>query len=286
MSIKLDWEMDGQVQRGIGEDPNASRKRRLRAIRLLIFLTIITSIGVGGYIFIDQRLNQVTKQLETELRDTVIAEVAAIRVGDWDAYRKIQRSADTAWIENEQRANFMAYQDLFRNGASVELEGNILFLDIDNDVPRARVHVEEIIDGVAYTRIWFYWRYSEDEDNDGLLDGWKHTRPDYTFWGATKTLEGRYATITYRDVDERVAQDLMTYLNQMVELACTSRDCANLPRLRADISPEGYGALMWSPSDRNLLLVPSPYANKARSDMPFSPEMQAQVATLLARWFG
>ncbi|MCL4252587.1 MAG: hypothetical protein KJ043_02265 [Anaerolineae bacterium] len=153
-------------------------------------------------------------------------------------------------------------------------------------MPRARVHVEEIIDGIAYTRIWFYWRYSEDEDQDGQLDGWRHTRPDYTFWGDAQTRNGQYATITYREVDERVARDLMTYLDQMVELACSTRDCTNLPRLRADISPEGYGGIMWSPSDRNLLLIPSPYVVRARSDMPFSPDMQAQIATLLAGWFG
>ncbi|MDX2077500.1 MAG: hypothetical protein SFZ02_13810 [bacterium] len=285
MSIKLDWEMDGQVQRGIGEDPTASRKRRLRAIRLLMFLSVIIGLGIGAFIFVDQRFNQLNRQLETELRDTLIAEVTAIRIGDWDAYKKLQRSADPTW-EDEQRANFQAYQDAIIRGSNIELNGRILSLEIDDNVPRARVHVEEIIDGVAYTRVWFYWRYSEDEDKDLLLDGWKHTRPDYTFWGESNTLEGRYATITYREVDARVAQDLMTYLDQMVELACTTRNCANLPRLRADISPEGYGGLMWSPSDRNLLLIPSPYAVRARSDMPFSPEMQAQVASLLAGWFG
>ncbi len=285
MSIKLDWEIDDQVQTGIGEDPTASRKRRGRAIRVIIFLLTIGAIGVGGFIFVDQRLNRLSGQLETELRDTVNAEVTAIRIGDWEMYRRLQRSAAPTW-EDEQRANFQAYQDLFLKGSNVQLNGRILDVVMDSNVPRARVHVEEIIDGIAYTRIWFYWRYSEDEDRDGQLDGWRHTRPDYTFWGASQTRNGQYATITYREVDERVARDLMTYLDQMVELACSTRDCTNLPRLRADISPEGYGGIMWSPSDRNLLLIPSPYVVRARSDMPFSPDMQAQIATLLAGWFG
>ncbi|PJF28843.1 MAG: hypothetical protein CUN52_11420 [Phototrophicales bacterium] len=284
MSIKLDWEIDGQVQSGIGEDPTASRKRRVRAMRLILFLLTVGVIVIGGFIFIDQRLNRLSGQLEIELRDTVNAEVTAIRLGDWEAYRKLQRSAARTW-EDEQRANFQMYQDLFIKGHQVQLNGRILDLVIDNNVPRARVHVEEIIDGIAYTRIWFYWRYSEDEDRDGQIDGWRHTRPDYTFWGDAKTLNGQHATITYREVDARVAHDLMTYLDQMVELACSTRDCTNLPRLRADISPEGYGGIMWSPADKNLLLIPSPYVVRARSDMPFSPEMQAQVAGLLAGWF-
>lgn len=285
MSIKLDWEIDGQVQSGIGEDPNASHKRRVRAMRVIIFLLTISAIGIGGFIFVDQRLNRLSGQLETELRDTVNAEVTAIRLGDWETYRRLQRSAAPTW-EDEQRANFQAYQDLFLKGSNVQLNGRILDVVMDSNVPRARVHVEEIIDGIAYTRIWFYWRYSEDEDRDGQLDGWRHTRPDYTFWGDAQTRNGQYSTITYREVDERVARDLMTYIDQMVELACSTRTCVNLPRIRADISPEGYGGIMWSPSDRNLLLIPSPYVVRARSDMPFSPDMQAQIATLLAAWFG
>ena len=40
--------------------------------------------------------------------------------------------------------------------------------------------VEEIIGGVPYGRVWFYWRYD---------DGWRHVPPDYTFWGDARTVE-------------------------------------------------------------------------------------------------
>ncbi|HRF98089.1 MAG TPA: hypothetical protein PLZ51_22940, partial [Aggregatilineales bacterium] len=112
------------------------------AIRLLVFLSVIIGIGIGAFIFVDQRFNQLNRQLETELRDTLIAEVTAIRIGDWDAYRKLQRSADPTW-EDEQRANFQAYQDAIIRGSNIQLNGRILSLVIDDNVPRARVHVEE-----------------------------------------------------------------------------------------------------------------------------------------------
>ncbi|MFW5691610.1 MAG: hypothetical protein ACOCXZ_03825 [Chloroflexota bacterium] len=286
MSIRLDWEVESEQSRTstTGEDPSVRRKRRRGYVSLLLTLLLIGAVLGGVVVFVVERVNQVTESLETALRDTVQAEIVALRIGDWNAFAAVQRSATGDWLR-QQRTEFENYQRILLESEDTRLTGQVL--DITLDDPRARVEVQEIIDGVPYSRIWFYWYYEEDTDGDGEMDllGWRHVPPDYTFWGDGARYEGQYVDVAYRAVDSRFAQSLGESLDAWVGDACAALDCGTLPLIRVQVLPEENSRITWdmgAPPDEWVLVVPSPYATRARTDMPFSPEIRFEVASLLA----
>src|SRR5439155_15886092 len=128
------------------------------------------------------RLYTVDNQLRDALVSTVQAEASTLRIGDFGAFLAFQRTAPGGtWIE-EQSALFKRYQDL-KTKADFKLTGNVV--DVVIDGPRGRALVEEVIDGAAYSTVWFYWRYA---------DGWRHVPTDYTFWGDARTAAGKVST--------------------------------------------------------------------------------------------
>lgn len=271
MGIRLDWEIEAEQAkvRNAGEDPAAARRRRLARIRLVIFIVLVlVVIGavVGG---IRLRLDMIDGEIEQALRNTVETEVTALRLGDWQAFAESQRSASGDWLARQEQA-FNAYQDL-KLQDRVQLTGTIR--DITIDKTRARVTVEEIIEGIPYVRIWFYWRYD---------DGWRHVPPDYTFWGDIATRKGVHVTVRYRAVDSTLAAALSSQLDQWLETGCAVFACVSLPDLMVDILPDEGLKVSWSVSAPWLLQFPSPYVTRARSDMPFDLGLQLETANLLA----
>ncbi len=154
----------------------------------------------------------------------------------------------------------------------VRLTGRIVNLSVDN--VRARVLVEEIIDGVPYTQVWFYWRFEEV--------GWRHVAPDYTLWGDLRTYQGNGVTIRYRHVDDPLAVEMGLRLEDWVETGCAVMVCDGFPTITVDIVPEVGLSTAWTESNPWNLVVPSPFVGRARTDMPFDLTMQIEVATLLA----
>lgn len=281
MGLRLDWEIEAEstVIRGRGEDPDAARRRRAARFRLLVTVALAALIvgGVAGALL--YRWNQVNRQIETLLRDTVAAEVTALRIGDWNAFARIQRSATEDWI-NEQRRRFDEYQRLLETNPSAQLTGHILNVTIDGQ--RARVQVQEIIDGVAYARTWFYWRYDADFDGDGEIDGWRHVPPDPTFWGEAATFTGDRVRIDYRQMDAELATMMGRYFDEWLTLACDTLACDDLPTIQVDILSDGVTGIDWSPDDPWRLRLLSPYMDRARTDMPFDPGLRVQASNLLA----
>jgi hypothetical protein len=165
---------------------------------------------------------------------------------------------------------FNEYQDL-KALASLVLTGDILEVVIDRT--RARVKVQEILDGVPYTRVWFYWRYD---------DGWRHVPPDYTFWGDVATFTAQRVSVRYRDVDRALAESLGQRVEGWLELACASLTCGPIPHINIEVIPQEGISPVWSASDPWQLIVNSPYVLRARSDAPFDLEMQFALADLLA----
>lgn len=280
MGIRLDWEIEAEKRSySAGEDKNLVAKRRGARLRLLVILLLfIGMIGVA-VVLIRDRANEVADEEERQLLDIVDAEFAALRLGDWTSYANLQRSASPDWL-SVQRAVFDEYQRLKLEG-TIQLTGQVHDVVIDGQ--RARVEVEDIIDGVPYTRVWFYWRWPDDQNNDNLPDGWRHGPPDYAdFWGDEQTYESERVLIAYRDVDDAFATQLGEDLDTWMQLGCEVLSCAQIPQVTVSVEPNDGLTLQWAVANPWQLRFPSPYLDGARSDMLFSPELQLDVAVLLA----
>lgn len=271
MGIKLDWEIEAEqsrLSRG-GEDPRTARQRRQARLRLLLFLLSVIGIlgGIAGATLI--RLEEVRLEIEEQLRNTVAAEVAALRFGDWAAFSAVQRSASGDWLQSQERV-FSDYQRL-KLERQLKLTGRVLDLEIDRS--RGRVIVEEIIDGVPYARVWFYWRFE---------DGWHHVPPDYTFWGESREIVSQYVTLRYRSVDQALALAVQAKLDGWLPAACEALACSAPPQVMVEIIPDEALMVSWSPADPWLLRLPSPYVGRARADQPFDLDLQFALANALA----
>lgn len=274
MGVRLDWdvESDRSERHNVQEDPQRARQRRRTFVRFVILLLAFAAIVGSIAAVVRWRLTEADARIERVLRDTVEAEVAALRIGDWNAFRAAQRSATADW-ETQQRQYFDAYQNIKANN-DIALTGAVLGVAVDGQ--RARVMVEEIIGGVPYAQVWFYWRYE---------DGWYHVPPDYTFWGTAQEYQGRDVTVLYRDVDEKMALGLGVNVESWINSTCGAiLQCGDLPHLTINIVPNmDLQTPEWDSANRWRLNVPSPYVVRARSDLPFSGQIVVDTAEAVAR---
>ena len=268
--IQLEWDVEShKIEKSDSEDPKAKWARRRNLLRLFLLIAIMLGLALAGVLFVENRLLEVEAQLDQLLRDTVKAEVAAVRIGDFDTFMNLQRSATDEWL-NTQQDTFRNYESL-KVSANLTLTGNVLDTQIEDQ--RGRAIVEEIIDGVPYAKVWFYWRYS---------DGWRHVPPDYTFWGETLSIESDPVLIRYRAVDTPFAQSLNDKVTQWLDQGCQILQCGEIPQLTIDILTDSPESVMWLNETSWQLLIQSPYVSGARADMPFDVPLQIQVATMLA----
>jgi len=89
MGISLDWEIEAErsTVKQAGEDPIARRKRRRGCLWFVIVLLGLVALIGGAVALVQWRLRAVDSEIEQLLRNTVEAEVAALRVGDLNALR-------------------------------------------------------------------------------------------------------------------------------------------------------------------------------------------------------
>lgn len=293
MGIRLDWESDS-VSSGKGssyvakEDPERRRARvRARARFLLIFLSGVFACAVIAAVVV-WRLNEANAYIESLLRDTVEAEFAALRIGDWNAFSEIQRSATEDW-RRQQREVFDVLQAKKLSG-SVQLTGTVRSVEIDGT--RGRVMVEWIEDGAPITQAWFYWRYEdveEQRDSQGNITvafasgGWRHVPADLTFWGEATELRGSLVTVAHRTVDAALAKEMGVRVESWISATCGPiLQCGDLPHITLDVRADYYITLGWDSSQPWRLMIPSPYIKGARSDAPFSGETLVTVADAIA----
>ncbi len=285
--VKLDWDIESEKGRSQlhKENPKGRRSRSRTVFRLLLVVGVFLAIvGLVAFL-IQQRWTQVNDRLEELLVQTVQSEVAALRIGNLENFLEIQRSASDDWYLAQQNT-FQQYQQL--NATSdVVLTGHVMDTTIDGQ--RGRVQVEEIIDGVPYVRTWFYWRYDEivDETTGEILQdgGWHHVPPDYTFWGEPATLETERLTIRYRELDAAVASAMQSQMQRWLDDICSLFNCETLPMLTIDIIPDAQLTVNWATNEQNAwqMVIPSPYAGRARADQPFDQDLKIDVAVLLAQ---
>lgn len=271
MGLKLDWEIEAeQAQvRNTGEDEESIRRRRRARMRVLLVVVFVLLLFASAAVAVVLRLRYVDSLVEENLRSTVEAEVTALRIGDRSAFLGMQRSATEDWLHAQERA-FDTYQTL-KTARDVQLTGHIRDVVIDGN--RARVAVDEIVDGVPFARAWFYWRYE---------DGWRHVPPDTTFWGEVKSQSGEGMTVRYRTLDEPLAAALLPQAEDWLADACAILGCSGLPPLTFEIVPADVAEPAWSAANPWLMQIPSPVAVGIRLDQPFSPDLQQPVARLLA----
>jgi hypothetical protein len=272
MGIRLDWEIEAEQehhQQSGGEDPENRRRRWQARTRFLIALFVMLGL-IGGVVgLVELRLRQVEDQIEQVVSDTATAEVAALRLGDREAYLDMQRSATTEWVQ-QQDANFAHYQAL-KQTSDVNLSGRIISVQVDG--ARARVQIEEIIGGIPYGHAWFYWRYD---------DGWRHVPPDYTFWGDAQSAQADNVLVKYDTVDMSEGLAIAPRVSDWLKIGCAALGCSTTPHFTVEIVPNPTQEIAWSSSEADTLEIPSPYITAARLDEPFDSDTQIKVATLIA----
>lgn len=268
--IRLEWDVESrQIEKTGSEDPKLKWARRRNLLRLLFLIGVLLSFVVAGILFVQNRLLEVENQLDQLLQDTVRAEVAALRIGDFETFMQLQRSATDEWI-NAQQSTYRNYETL-KTTTDIKLTGNVLATEIEGQ--RGRAIVEEIIDGVPYANVWFYWRYA---------DGWRHVPPDLTFWGDDQTLESDKLLIQYRTVDEVFAQQVNDNVSRWLDRGCQILQCPTIPQMTINIVTNSPESALWTNEATWELSIQSPYITGARADSPFDTDLQIQVATLLA----
>jgi hypothetical protein len=272
----LDWRIEAeQVQRRAGEDPRSRRRRWRKLTRLALFILVVIGIVSGITLAVVARLSSVDAQLRQHLVDSAQAEVTALRLGDFESFMGLQRSASDAWITG-QRDRFNRYQELKTN-AGLELTGEAVSATIDGQ--RGRVVLVERMEGVEYHTIWFYWRYN---------DGWRHVPSDYTFWGIENTLTGQAADLRYRELDSRLAEALHPRVDRWWADGCALLECAgegaDVPRLLVDVVATPEQAVRWDEDAEWTLIVPSPLAGeeRARADEILPDALEDDIARALA----
>ncbi|MYD39388.1 MAG: hypothetical protein F4W97_11345 [Chloroflexi bacterium] len=271
--IRFEWEVEADlIDQPDGEDPQRKRNRHRALRRLLILCALLIVACVLGGLALYLRIVQAQNEIAQQLTDTIKVEVAALRIGDRSAYLQIQ-SGDASW-QAAQTALFERVQTL-KAANAIELPGDILAMAIEGE--RARVLVREDVYGLPYARLSFYRR-------EGGL--WRHTAPDFSFWGEQQQIESEYAIVTYRDADADFASQLSAELEEWLTAQCEVADCADDAKLQVAIAPEAEAALAWQDAGARQALIRSPYLEIVRADTPFDSELAAQLYELIEEHWG
>jgi len=267
--IDFEWEIESQKRQRPPQDDVRERRQRQRRLMLFGLLLLLLAGGLGLFAFVvNQRLLDRQRQEAQLLQDTVKAEVAALRIGDAYAWLSRQDPEDEGWLQ-EQREHF-AQVDRWKVAEEVELPGSILAVHMEDQ--RARVLVQENWRGLPYARLWFYRR----DDS-----GWRHTAPDPGFWGESRQIIGDGITVDYFSADEAFAQALAGSISATRSQHCEQVDCSELPTFSVQVQPLAEALLAWANAEETRLLIRSPYADRARADLPFDKDFQMQVEQLL-----
>lgn len=272
MSIKLDWQIEAErIQDRATESNEARRRRRQQRRRLILFTLLLVFFGGATALLVRLRLEDVDNQLRQSLIDSLQAELAALRIGNYGDFMAFQRSAGENWyiVQGER---FQLYQRL-KIERGLVLTGTVFDATVDGQ--RGRVVFEEVLNGVPHRTVWFYWRYS---------DGWRHVPSDYTFWGAARTLSAGEVTVHYRQLDEDSARALLERAARWWREGCRTLGNAACPLLELEIVPNPVLQVTWDSARPERLFVPSPLARDDRLSLsePLPDLIEESVAAYLA----
>ena len=279
MGIQLDWQVESErKQRQASEDPEAKRWRRKQRRKLILATAALATVVCTVIGAIYWRLNSVEATYRRDLEDTVDVEIRALKLGDEDNFMAIRRSGSEYWLDT-QRQTFQEYQTLKRNG-QLELTGTILDLQMDIDESRARVVLEEQIDGVTYEVVWFYWYYTDENRQSG----WRRVPPDVAFWGDDEHIDRGNVQVNYRELDATYAETLADRLDIWWNQSCEWLSCPKpLNQLIVEIVPEAPAPPRWDTQNNWKLVVSSPlHSGRVRRDAIIDSQIEQRLAIILA----
>ena len=281
MGIQLDWKIEAQQKRQRDQEDPERRKGRRRARTQLILAGVmvatIVCVVAGGIFW---RLRSVDDRVEDDLMAAVEAEFAAIRIGNEAAFMRMQRSDSQPWLEG-QRGSFFEYQSLKENERfSPQTE----VVDFDIDEERARVIVQEEIDGTPYQQVWFYWHYQAVELDEEQA-GWRRVPPDVTFWGDEGSIENASTTVTYYTLDADIATTLAERVESWWGSSCDLLACANpLGHLTVRIDPAAGARIAWDENEEWTLNIVSPRLNsRVPVNQSLPPTLEGEIANTLSQ---
>lgn len=254
MGIQLDWQVESeQARQKATEDPNAKFGRRRRRRRMLLGIILVIFLISAVITIVQWRLGVVEDRIRQDLIDTVNVELTALRIGNYRNFMSVQRSASEEWVSG-QISFYDDYQSRKADG-QLGTDDEIVDVSIDPDQPRARVLIEQTINGEPYRLVWFYWRYNDLESEQ---NGWRHVPPDVEYWGDKKTIDGENTRIIYNELDTDLGKTLAPLAEQWWNDGCALLECDSQPILTVQIVPETLNEPMWDLYDPLLLRVPSP----------------------------
>ena len=266
MGVELNWEIDAaEDQARQSEDRRRGRGRGRKPFLFLVLLLLLASVAAGALWL---RLKEVEQQQERLLRATVEAEVAALRIGDLQAWLALQDSGDPN-RQLEGSRDFDAWQQHKLDSINPP-GGEILALALQGE--HAWVQVQEYIGGEAWAHTWFY-RLTDD--------GWRHVSGEAGWRGNAQSYRSDGLRIDYDDIDETLAQELAPALEEWLRQACDLLECAPAPALSVHIQTRP-GEPRWSTDSSWLLLLPSPSSGLAPAAQILDDRLRGSLAQMLA----
>ena len=244
MGVELEWESGSTAHDDLPPFPNHSRRKWpwVAAFAIVLIVAMV-------YAAIRIRLQQIDEWQQRTLRDVVIAEVTALRIGDENAFLEFQHSGDEVWLA-QQRDYFVAVQ----GAADLQLSGNILESEITSDGLLGVVRLMEIENAVPYERLWFYWNFADL--------GWRHLPQNPDLWGDAATNSSDHLRIDYYARDKALAKQLADTLPRWLQIGCEAMACATLPSWHVEILPDPNLNLSWEALAPWNLRIPSPYLTR------------------------
>lgn len=262
MPVELEWESSTRIpNEGL---PQPGQRRFNRWWIAIVAASLVAAIAIA----IILRLDEIERWQLRTLHDAFNAELAALRIGDLDAFLALQHQGDEIWVK-QQEEHFHETQAK----PNLNLIGEIINSEISENGDLGIVHFREIEDGIPYERLWFYWSFEET--------GWRHLPQNTELWGEATSNSSNLFEIRYFSRDELLAEELARILPEWMELGCQVLSCAEQPQLLVEIIPDPNLILSWDHLNAWHLRIPSPLLTRMRSDQPFSPSLQRSLAELV-----
>lgn len=262
-----------KVLNGVSEEivitSGRPERRRWRALALtaLIFGVIVLAV-----LWLIQE--QWRRQLEGELRSTIVLEAQALARGDREIFLKLQDPQDEDWLRAQSELLNQARQ---ANIPADQTE--IRALSVEGDWAWAEVRAPRLVDGffsgapeagevtwLELEQVQFYRR---------MDDRWKHVAPSADFlayWGEAATLEVPYLRVEFHERDRPQVEALLAVLGPYTQEVCLDLGCPPEMKLTVALSPtfilrESPLQVLDNPEAIKITL-PSPHVVGIRQDHP------------------